>query len=268
MESIFMRDREVPTSLEGNPRPDLSEYRGSAKEQERIRNLFHLLPARGGAALDIGARDGYLSLRLAETYASVTALDLEKPRINHPTVACVQGNVVSIDSGDGSFDLVLCSEVLEHLPPALLSKACAEIARVTRGHALIGVPFNQDIRFARTTCRACGGKNPPWGHVNSFDERKLRSLFPGMRVQSIDFVGWNRERTNAFSAFLMDFAGNPYGTYDQEEKCVHCGSELAPPGHRTPAQRLATLAGLTAMRAQSFLFPPQPTWIHILFSKA
>ncbi|MDB5047935.1 MAG: hypothetical protein JWO30_1006 [Fibrobacteres bacterium] len=267
MEPGLMTDMEVQPSLGDGPRPDLSEYRESAREQERIRNLFHLLPGKGGSALDIGARDGYLSLRLTERYASVTALDLEKPEINHPNVACVQGDVVSIASEDGNFDLVLCSEVLEHIPPALLPKACAEISRVSRGHVLIGVPFNQDTRYARTTCPDCDGKNPPWGHVNSFDEKKLRSLFPGMRVQSIDYVGWNRERTNAFSAFLMDFAGNPFGTYNQEEGCIHCGSKLAPPEFRNPAQRLASFIGHMVMRVQSLLFPPQPNWIHILFSK-
>jgi SAM-dependent methyltransferase len=42
---------------------------------------------------------------------------------------------------DGSFDTVLCTQVLEHVPDAEL--AMAEIARVLRpgGHALVTVPF-------------------------------------------------------------------------------------------------------------------------------
>ena len=44
---------------------DLNNYRASPAEQERIADLFRWLPS-GGRVLDIGTRDGYLALRLAE----------------------------------------------------------------------------------------------------------------------------------------------------------------------------------------------------------
>ncbi len=259
---------EVADSQQEIRKREMQAYRGSAKEQERIRNLFGLMPSHGADALDIGARDGFLSLRLTERFSSVTALDLEKPEIEHPSVRCFQGDVTAIDLPENGFDLVLCAEVLEHIPPALLSKACAEMARVSRKHVLIGVPYNQDTRLWRTTCRNCGGKGPPWGHVNSFDEKRLQALFPKMRIEKIEFVGTVREKTNALSAFLMDLAGNPFGTYDQEEGCVHCGGALAPPINRTLPQRLCSFTALKLMQAQSRFGKPRPNWIHILFSKS
>ena len=164
---------------------DLTEYRGKPAEVERVASLMALVPPGQRTVLDVGARDGYLSIRLADSGASVTALDLEAPVFRHERVTCVKGDVSALQFADASFDLVLCAEVLEHLRPEHLPRACAEIARVARHCAIIGVPYRQDTRVGRTTCGACGGKNPPWGHLNAFDEARLEQLFPALRIEKI-----------------------------------------------------------------------------------
>ena len=157
---------------------DLTLYSKSDSERCRIENVLRLIPATGGAsALDVGTRDGYFSKILAEKYDSVIALDLKKPSIDVKNVRCVQGNVTCLQYEDNSFDLVLCTEVLEHIPQNLLEKACAELSRVSKKYLLIGVPYKQDIRLGRTTCCECGRRNPPWGHVSTFDENRLKELF-------------------------------------------------------------------------------------------
>jgi hypothetical protein len=248
-------------------RMDLTAYRGSDREQGRIRDLMGHVPEKGGKALDIGARDGYLSLQLAKLFASVTALDLERPVIEHARVQCVSGDVCALSLPDNAFDLVLCAEVLEHIPPASLALACAEISRVARDLVLIGVPYRQDIRKSRTTCAACGGKNPPWGHVNSFDEKRLKALFPGLKVENITYVGRNRCRTNFISAWLQDLAGNPYGTYGQEEPCLHCGAKLVAAERRGFAGKAAGKLAHWIERAQGLFVREHASWIHILFRK-
>ncbi len=131
---------------------DLSSYRQSESERMRIGDLLSLVPKKGGSALDIGARDGYVSIALTGSFERVTALDLEPPPVRHGKVVPVRGDVTSLEFVDDAFDLVLCSEVLEHIPSRLLERACSEIARVTREYVIIGVPFEQDIRAGRTTC--------------------------------------------------------------------------------------------------------------------
>ena len=189
---------------------NLSDYRHSAPEKARVNDLLSLIPGEGRSALDIGARDGFISRLLAEHFPKVTALDLDKPVIDHPQVECVKGNITALQFGDSSFDMVLCAEVLEHIPPHLLQIACGELARVTKEYLIIGVPYQQDIRVGRTTCRSCGNVNPPWGHVNSFDEKQLKQLFSGCAVVKTSFVGQTDVSTNALSCALMDLAGNPY----------------------------------------------------------
>lgn len=246
---------------------DLTAYRQSDLEQERIGDLLRLLSQRGAQILDVGARDGYISIRLTQLFERVTALDLQMPQIDHEKVSCVKGDITALQFPDNHFDAVLCAEVLEHIPPGLLPKACKELARVSGSKVVIGVPYKQDTRLGRTTCSRCGEKNPPWGHVNEFDEAKLKALFAGLTCESISFVGKAPRATNFVATYLMDLAGNPYGTYGQDESCVRCGAKLARPPARTLVQKVFTKSAHIARTIGTPLPPGHGNWIHVVFSK-
>lgn len=246
---------------------NLSAYRASAAEKQRTDDLVRLFPKSGQLALDIGARDGHFSLLLAECFDSVIALDLSLPEVEHPRVQCVQGNAAELPFDSRFVDFVLCAEVLEHIPTDILATVCREIERVSNDKILIGVPYRQDTRVGRTTCGGCGKINPPWGHVNCFDESRIAALFPACDIDVLSFVGTTTEQTNALSAKLMDWAGNPYGTYQQEEPCIHCGAALTPPPKRDLGQKLATKAAFWTKSASQILAKPRGKWMHVLLSK-
>lgn len=237
------------------------------RENERVRDLLSLLPDRVETALDVGARDGHISKFLADRLPSVTALDLEQPAIDDERIHCVRGKVTSLQFSNDAIDLVVCTEVLEHVPGDDLPTACRELARVSRRYVLIGVPYKQDTRVGRTTCRRCGKKNPPWGHLNQFDEFRLRNLFPACSVVETSYVGTSAAATNFVSTLLMDAAGNPYGTYSQDEPCVHCGGKIESPPERTLIQKVCTRLAFYAMNVQNPFIAPRPNWIHVLFEK-
>lgn len=227
-----------------------------------------LLPKGGGkSALDIGARDGFISRLLTDHFSMVTALDLEQPSIDHDRIRCVKGDITAMHFADASFNLVFCAEVLEHIPSHFLGTACRELARVSSDYVLIGVPYKQDIRVGRTTCSRCGKINPPWGHVNTFDENRLSELFPEFTAANRSFVGTSDAQTNVLSCALMDMAGNPYGTYAQEEPCVHCGANLTPPPERRLWQKVLTKVAFAATTVQKPFTAPHPNWIHLLLRK-
>lgn len=246
----------------------IEAYRQSQGEVSRSADIVRMIHSlQGSTALDVGARDGHFSRILAEHFKFVTALDLEKPRVPHPNITCVSGDVTHLALADDVFDLVICTEVLEHIYPAQIAAGCSELTRVSRKYLLIGVPFKQDIRVGRTTCNVCGAHNPPWGHINVFDERRLRSLFPAFSFKEVSFVGVNTESTNALSALLMDLAGNPYGTYGQEELCIGCGSSLRTAPQRRFTQKLFTKAAFLARGITEPLQRARPNWIHCLMRK-
>ena len=188
--------------------------------------------------------------------------------ITHKKVITILGDVASMDFCDNYFDLVLCAEVLEHIPPQLLETVCNEIIRVTCKYVIIGVPYKQDIRIGSTFCSTCNNVNPPWGHVNSFDEEIIRALFTKLSEQKISYVGKNKNhKTTALSHYLMTLAGHPYGTYDQKECCIYCGKRLTPPAAVNIFSKLFALASLAIFNMQSICTKVQPNWVHILFRK-
>ncbi|MEO6929209.1 MAG: class I SAM-dependent methyltransferase [Casimicrobiaceae bacterium] len=246
---------------------NLTEYRASAAEQERVKDLLRLLPGHGDSILDIGSRDGYISKLLVDRFDRVVALDLVEPAIDDPRIDCVAGDLTALQVADKAVECVLCAEVLEHIPPDKLERACAELSRVARSAIVIGVPFRQDIRLGRTTCGACGAANPPWGHVNSFDQDRLTRLFPTWRAREWSYIGETRERTNSISTALMQFAGNPYGTYSQEEHCIHCGSSIGESGVRNFVQKVATRIASQLTHVQQQYSAARPKWVHVVFAR-
>jgi SAM-dependent methyltransferase len=238
----------------------------TAQEKMRLQGLLDLLPLNRRSILEIGARDGFVTRALAERFEITTALDLEVPRFEIERVVNVKGDVQQLNFAASSFDCVLCSEVLEHVPD--VAAAAREIARVARYEIVIGVPYRQDTRVGQTTCLHCGKVNPPYGHVNRFDENTLRRLFSGLPLIESRYIGINCERTNSLSSWLQKLARNPYGAYDQEEPCIHCGLKLERPLCLSLAQRLCSAAGLRLDALQLKFNRPRPTWIHLLFRKS
>jgi len=245
---------------------DLEKYPLGELDLVRVPDLIRILPKNGETALDVGALWGYFSEYFTNHYQHVTALDLEKPQWEVPRVTTVAGDITHLQFPDNSFDCVFCAEVLEHIPQ--VEKAASELARVTRRHLVIGVPFEQDLRLGRLTCMHCGRVNPPYGHVNSFTESRLLSLFSGLTVETTSFVlpqKW--EGTNELSRWLYDLARNPYGDYDRLEPCMYCNRKVTRPPAMNLLQRGCAFAALRLNLLQNLFSPVKPGWIHVVFRK-
>lgn len=245
---------------------DLAGRRASKREQLRIADLMSLTPP-GDRVLEIGARDCYLSRRLTGLYREVVALDLRRPEVGEPGIVPVEGDATDLSFGDGAFDTVFCTEVLEHIPPEKLARACGEIERTSSRYVVIGVPYRQDLRADRTLCRRCGAVNPPTGHLNRFDCRRLEALFPRMRIVETRLVGRGSAVTNPLSVWLYRLCGYPYGSYDQEEGCIRCGARLERPSVG-PGRWTLCFVARVLNRIQFRLYGfRRPIWIHMLLEK-
>ncbi len=245
---------------------DLEKYPLPIHDQVRAADLIRILPKDGTTALDVGAWWGYFSSYLSTVFEHVTALDLKKPEWELPGVTTVAGDLTGLTFADNSFDLVFCTEVLEHIPE--LQKAVSELARVTRKHLVVGVPFNQDLRAGRLTCVHCGKVNPPYCHVNSFTEARLKSLFPSLSVVTTSFVyPLPPQRTNGLSSLLLDYARNPYGDYNRDEPCMYCNRKLEVPAERSFFEKISSFIAIRLNRIQNAFAPKQPGWIHVVFEK-
>lgn len=85
--------------------------------------------------LEIGVGNSLVCNYLKQRGFKVTTLDIDE-RLNPDKV----GSVLTIPFSEGSFEVVACYEVLEHLPFEDFSKALKEIYRVSRLHAVLSLP--------------------------------------------------------------------------------------------------------------------------------
>lgn len=103
----------------------------------------------GETVLDAGCGEGVLSWYLAERGAKVTAMDISRPNLENAKkflerkgvadrVTLVQGDAENLPFPDASFDWVVSSHVLEHLPD--FDKGLSEIRRVTKKRAIVALP--------------------------------------------------------------------------------------------------------------------------------
>lgn len=103
----------------------------------------------GETVLDAGCGEGVLTWYLAERGAKVTGMDISKPNIEaakrflekkgvDDRVTLVLGDAEKLPFPDASFDWVISSHVLEHLPD--FDKGLSEIHRVTKKRAVVALP--------------------------------------------------------------------------------------------------------------------------------
>jgi hypothetical protein len=102
----------------------------------------------------------------------------------------------------------------------------------------------------RTTCRSWATQSTI-RHVNRFTLGRLSTLFQPLRPVNVSYAGATREATNWLATLLMDLAGNPWGTYDQAEPCIHCQSPLTPPRQRSLPERFLSKGAATLNRIQT-----------------
>ncbi|MGJ3243116.1 MAG: class I SAM-dependent methyltransferase [Opitutales bacterium] len=153
--------------------------------------LDHVPPGKGRTALDIGCREGHQARWLESRGYRVTAIDIEQV---YP-----KAEVVDVDQGlpypENTYDLVWCSEVIEHLrdPAAFV----AEAKRVLRpgGRLVLTTPNSAFwlyplLRlFGKTPASV---QNPT--HRQFFSICDMHRLFPGVVVEGFFPYLWLRCR--------------------------------------------------------------------------
>ena len=98
----------------------------------QINELMELEPR---SILEIGIGNGLTSNYLKGRGLNVATMDIDE-RLNPDKV----GSILDIPFPDGSFEVVACFEVLEHLPYEDFPKALSEIQRVSSRYAVLSLP--------------------------------------------------------------------------------------------------------------------------------
>ncbi len=160
--------------------------------KRRYEEFFILYPVKpDDRVLEIGSGGGGALGPLKKTPARYFPLDVSsknvrilKERSDIP-VRPVTGDAFFLPFADQSFDLVIVSEVLEHLEEP--ERALAGIFRVLKdkGTLLVSVPYNERITYH--LCIHCNRATPSNAHLHSFNEKNMIALLgaAGFNVESV-----------------------------------------------------------------------------------
>lgn len=159
----------------------------------------------GQVVLNVGIGNGMLERLALAKNVDIHALD--------PSVRAIKqllsqlaigekarvGHAQKMPFADGSFDVVVMSEVLEHLDEKALAEALGETARVLkpRGVLLASTPYRENLDANTVVCPDCGKVFHKVGHVQSFDRTRMTALLVGFgfevrRIRVTTFIDWRR----------------------------------------------------------------------------
>lgn len=167
-------------------------------EEGIVKNLFQklwhtrkwmiikeMIEGASSKVLDIGCASGWLTARVAQiiTGAEVTGLDVSQKMIKyaktrHPKIDFICADAHKLPFPDESFDLIICTETLEHVVDPL--RVLLEIRRClsSNGQAIISMDTgNRLFNLVWFFWTRTKGKVWQGAHLHKFDMDKLKKLF-------------------------------------------------------------------------------------------
>jgi ubiquinone/menaquinone biosynthesis C-methylase UbiE len=157
----------------------------SKLEEARISETIAMIPQDCSSILDLGCGDGRITNVLVKKYEHVCGLDSSEEALKHVVSEKKLGSLDSLPFEDKSFDTILCSEVLEHLPFRTYNKALQEMERVAGKYILVTVPNNQNRKLSSVICPYCGCRFEPDRHIRSFTSENMKGLFGQFRLKVV-----------------------------------------------------------------------------------
>lgn len=170
--------------------------------------------------LNIGVGRGGLEAILLKKGVQVSSLDPGENAIDRLRKQFGLGEQAKVGYSqaipfpDHQFDIVVMSEVLEHLSDDVLVATLAEVQRVLKvGGRFVGtVPADENLLDNRVVCPHCGERFHRWGHLQSFSDERLSTIlkeqFQSVKIARHFFgevrtLNWKGRLGWAFKKLLM-----------------------------------------------------------------
>lgn len=187
--------------------------------RERIERTLMMIPADVTKVLDLGCGDGQVSNHLISKGIKTVGVDISSTALPFFQGEKAIASADNLPFEEKSFDLVLSSEVLEHLPAHIYEASLKEIERVAKKYILISTPHDEYLPVGYSKCENCQHVFHANLHIRSFNQEIHTTLFAKFKAIKSEKVGfWQHYHT---LTNLMHF----FGSYRLKNGaiCPQCG---------------------------------------------
>jgi len=237
----------------------------------RINAILEWMPKEVEKVLDVGCGSGVLTNRLENTRFSV-GVDISSTglkMVHVPKLVCSADNLPFTCQ---SFDMVILTEVLEHLPYNVYEQSLSEVCRVSSRYILVAVPYEQDLEVLLVKCPMCGTIFSGPRHLRSFDLNDMKSLFQpqGFLFKSFRFFGHLVRRYYRLEMIFRNHILNLW-RYPKDALCPSCGYPFSlryknPSESQNQPDQNQSISRRMAIFVSNILYSIMPTHPMYIFS--
>lgn len=161
------------------------ECKATAHDERRLREyIISLAPRKAQFILDVGSGSAWVANHFLPMGKKVVSMDIALANVKkalgyypHENHLGVVGDALAPPFPPGTFDLIIASELIEHVTePDVFVEKMTGILR-PGGMLIISTPYQEKIEYY--ICVHCNKPTPKNAHLHSFDEEKLLSLYKG-----------------------------------------------------------------------------------------
>lgn len=228
---------------------------------EKARVIASMIPPDARRILDVGCGNGILTHELARE-RSIVGVDWSRAALGFLRVPGVCASSAALPVRPGRFDLLFCSELLEHLLEGDFRATLAEFERLAPAYLLLSVPNEENRHVNELRCPACGEVFNASHHQRSFSAASLAARFPRYRELRREVGG---ERVRRYPLGLLRLRQRLGGRWFQVPAsriamCPRCGNRSFPRARRNPIS--LGCDGLNRLISRR-----RPYWLYMLLAR-
>lgn len=187
------------------------------RERDRARMTIDLIPKGVRSVLDIGCGNGAVTNMIHTPF--VVGLDLGKIPLSNIKTNAIQASVDALPIKNKKFDLVIITEVLEHLDDDTYIKAIEELHRLDAKYYLITVPFKESLDINLCKCSACGNLFNLFYHYRRFDDAWFTKEFKDYSLEKNQYASYRCFASERITKLRHKFDIYQYSDYAICNKC-------------------------------------------------